>query len=66
MNLIRSLIGTKEASKRLGVSGARVRQLILCRRLKAVKVGWAWLILSRDLEAVRDRPNGRPPTRSRK
>jgi excisionase family DNA binding protein len=53
-------MGTTAAAKALGVSGGRVRQLILAGRLKAEKIGPAWLILVRDLEAVRDRPPGRP------
>ena len=53
-------MGTTQAAKELGVSTARVRQLILAGRLKAAKVGWEWLILPRDLDRVRDRKPGRP------
>jgi len=54
------IIGTVEAARRLGVSDARVRALIESGRLKAVKVGGAWLIDPKDLAAVKDRKVGRP------
>ena len=51
---------TQEAGAILGVNASRVRQLIGAGRLKAEKLGHAWLILPRDLKAVRDRKPGRP------
>jgi excisionase family DNA binding protein len=54
------IIGTTEAGRRLGISDARVRALIMSGRLKAVKVGGAWLIDPKDLNAVKDRKVGRP------
>lgn len=54
------IIGTTEAARRLGISDARVRTLIMSGRLKAVKVGGAWLIDPKDLAAVKDRKIGRP------
>ena len=60
------IIGTTEAGRRLGVSDARVRALIESGRLKAVKVGGAWLIDPKDLEAVKDRKVGRPKSRKTK
>ena len=54
------IIGTREAARRLGVSDTRVRALIESGRLKAVKIGGAWLIDPKDLEAVKDRKVGRP------
>ena len=51
---------TGDAGRMLGVNASRVRQLILAGRLKAEKFGSAWMILPRDLEAVRDRRPGRP------
>lgn len=54
------IIGTTEAGRRLGISDARVRALIMSKRLKAVKIGGAWLIDPKDLDAVKDRRVGRP------
>jgi len=54
------ILGTVEAGRRLGISDARVRSLIAIGRLKAVKVGGAWLIDPKDLDAVKDRKVGRP------
>jgi len=54
------IIGTTEAARRLGVSDARVRALIESGRLKAVKIGGAWLIDPKDLAAVKNRKVGRP------
>jgi excisionase family DNA binding protein len=54
------ILGTVEAARRLGVSDARVRSLIASGRLKAVKVGGAWLIDPKDLDAVKVRKVGRP------
>ena len=54
------IIGTGEAARRLGVSDARVRALIESGRLKATKVGGAWLIDPKDLGAVKNRKPGRP------
>jgi len=57
------IIGTTEAGRRLGVSDARVRALIESGRLKAVKIGGAWLIDPKDLAAVKVRKVGRPKSR---
>ena len=57
------IIGTTEAGRRLGISDARVRTLIMSGRLKAVKVGGAWLIDPKDLDAVKIRTVGRPKSR---
>ena len=54
------VIGTIEAARRLGISDARVRALIMSGRLKATKVGGGWLIDPKDLNAVKDRKVGRP------
>lgn len=53
-------IGTKEAAELLNVSQARIRQLIMEKRLKAKKIGNSWLIDTNDLDGVRSRPAGRP------
>ena len=57
------IIGTTEAGRRLGISDARVRALIESGRLKAVKIGGAWLIDPKDLAAVKVRKVGRPKSR---
>jgi excisionase family DNA binding protein len=59
--LIVSLIGTKEASERLGVSQQRVQALIKNGQLPAEKVGRDWLIKEDDLQKVSERKPGRPP-----
>lgn len=45
---------------RLRALAMPVRSLIMSKRLKAVKVGSAWLIDPKDLDAVKDRKVGRP------
>ena len=57
------IIGTAEAARRLGVTQNRVRALIDAKRLKATKVGNAWLIDPKDLDAVKNRKPGRPKSR---
>jgi excisionase family DNA binding protein len=52
---------TKEAAERLGVSPARVRQLVLSGELPAEKFGRDLMIKEGDLKLVADRPIGRPP-----
>ena len=55
-------ITTTEAAERLGVSSARVRQLVSDGTLPAQKFGPVNMIKESDLDAVRDRPGvGRPP-----
>lgn len=56
-----SLISTKEASEKLGVSVLRVQQLIWAKRLPAKKIGRDFVIDESDLGLVADRPTGRPP-----
>lgn len=51
---------TKEASKLLGVSRRRVIALIEQGKLKARKFSNVYMIRRKDLEAVRERKNGRP------
>ena len=53
-------ISAMEAAKLLGVSDARIRQLILSKQLRATKRGKAWCIDKDDLEAYvesRIKPN---------
>lgn len=52
---------TKEVAERLGVSPARVRQLVLAGDLPAEKFGRDLMIKEGDLKFVADRPMGRPP-----
>lgn len=52
---------TKEAAAELGITAARVRQMVLKGRLKAEKFGRDLVIFESDLDAVRDRQTGRPP-----
>ena len=52
---------TKEAAERLGVSPARIRQLVLAGDLPAEKFGRDLMIKEGDLKLVEDRPMGRPP-----
>lgn len=55
------LLTTEEAAQRLGVTAARVRQLILSGQLPAKKFAKVNMIDARDLELVKDRPKaGRP------
>ena len=52
---------TKEAAERLGVSAARVRQMVLDGRLPAEKFGRDLMIKESNLSLVEDRKPGRPP-----
>jgi excisionase family DNA binding protein len=56
-----SLISTKEAAEKLGISVLRVQQLIWQNRLPAQKIGRDYVINEKDLELVKDRKTGRPP-----
>lgn len=56
---------TKEAAERLGVSSARVRQLVLAGDLPAAKFGRDLMIKEEDLKLVENRPIGRPPKASK-
>lgn len=51
---------TQEAAEALGIHRSRVLHLIREGRLKATKHGRDWWIEEADLDAVRDRKNGRP------
>ncbi len=56
-----TLISTKVAAEKLGISVLRVQQLIWQKRLPAQKIGRDYVINERDLELVKDRKSGRPP-----
>lgn len=51
---------TKKAADLLGVSAARVRQLVLSGKLPAEKFGRDLVIKESDLKLVANRPMGRP------
>jgi excisionase family DNA binding protein len=51
---------TKEAAERLGISPARIRQMVLSHQLPAEKFGRDLVIKADDLKLVADRPLGRP------
>ncbi len=55
-----SLIGTKEASKRLNISVRRVQTLIASGRLPAEKIGNSFAIKPTDLQLITGRKSGRP------
>ena len=57
------LLSTPEAAEALGVTVARVQQLIWRGRLPAQKVGRDYVIQESDLEAVKVRPTGRPSSK---
>jgi excisionase family DNA binding protein len=60
-------ITTTEAAERLGISSARVRQLVLRGDLPATKAGPLNLVKVSDLDLVRNRPAaGRPPKSAKK
>ena len=55
-------ITTTEAAARLGVSSARVRQLVASGKLPAQKFGPVNMVKEDDLALIRNRPGvGRPP-----
>jgi excisionase family DNA binding protein len=55
-------ITTTQAADRLGVSAARVRQLVADGRLPVIKFGPVNMVKESDLDLVRHRrPAGRPP-----
>jgi excisionase family DNA binding protein len=56
-----SLISTKQAAQRLGISMLRVQQLIRADRLPAYKIGRDYVIDEEDLKRVAIRKVGRPP-----
>ena len=55
-------ITTTEAAARLGISSARVRQLVISGDLPVTKFGPVNMVKEGDLELIRNRPSvGRPP-----
>jgi excisionase family DNA binding protein len=54
------LLTTQQAAEKLGISDARIRQLILNGRLPAQKLGRDLFIEESDLRLVSERRPGRP------
>lgn len=54
-------LSVAEAAERLGVTRARVNQLINNNRLPAQRIGRAFAIREEDLSLVEIRKTGRPP-----
>jgi len=56
------LYSVKEAAERLGISGARVRQLCAKGRIEAFKIGNRWVMTDDALRVAENtpRPVGRP------
>jgi excisionase family DNA binding protein len=60
--MVETLISTSEAAVALGLTKARVQQMIWEGKLPARRVGKSWVIRKADLPLVEDRnPAGRPP-----
>jgi excisionase family DNA binding protein len=55
-----TILSTKEAAARLGVTMKRVQAMIRAQRLPAQKVGRDYIIQEIDLKIVADRKPGRP------
>lgn len=60
------LLSAKQAGKKLGINDSRVRQLILAKRLPAIKIGDSWVIYEKDLKLVANRKPGRPPVQKKR
>jgi len=56
----------QEAADELGVSSARIRQMVLKGQLPAERFGKSLVILDTDLERLRDRKPGRPAKKKKK
>jgi excisionase family DNA binding protein len=54
------LLSAKDVAKRLGVHHTRVKFLIREGRLKAQKIGGAWIINEKDLKKLKIFKSGRP------
>jgi len=55
------MLTTEEAATHLGVTSARVRQMIIAGRLPAQRFGRSHMILESDLQLLEGRQPGRPP-----
>lgn len=57
-----SVITTKEAAERLGITQRRINALIKSGKLPAQIFGGSWMIEEKDLALVAERKPGRPPS----
>jgi excisionase family DNA binding protein len=55
-----SILSVAQCAERLGVTRARVNQLIESKRLPAQKVGRSYIVFEKDLKLVKERKVGRP------
>jgi len=60
------LLSTAEVAAKLGITPRRVTALITAGKLRATRVGHAWVIIPSDLTGIQDRAQGWPKGRSRK
>lgn len=60
------MLTTQEVAERLGVSDARVRQMIIAGDLPAQQFGRAHAVREEDLKLVAERKRGRPPKLDKK
>lgn len=56
---MKDLLTTREAAKEIGITDARVRQLIYEKVIPAIKIGNAHVIKRKDLKLFHKRPDGR-------
>ena len=61
-----TLLTTKDAAERLGVTTVRVCAMITAGRLPAERFGRAYMIKESDLKLVEGRKPGRPPQKAAK
>ncbi len=57
------LLSVAETARLIGVTRGRVAQLIASGKLPALKVGRVFVIHAADLELLKNRKSGRPPTK---
>lgn len=62
----KDLFTTSEAAEELGVTPARVRQMILNDELNAEKIGRDLVVKAKDLEAARNRKTTPGPASTKK
>lgn len=60
LEIMKDLLTVSEAAAELKIGVRRVHVLISEKRLPAEKLGAYYVIKRKDLELVKDRPNGRP------
>lgn len=63
MSVIPGYFTVPEVASEIGVTDARIRQMILCGDIEATKLGNSWILRAQvvqDLKARERRPGGRP------